>query len=203
MIHRNEANTFVAFQSWEDEIYVCEAVDASVMGPEAAGFPLLGNYGNLIGGTDTGEPFVIAVMGTGGSVIGFGENIEITFSIDGQTAKKISEKYLPAFVKSYTIPVNSFDGKLAKITLDTTELAEAIKNNYPIYIEKIAGPNADRYMVSRVNILIDSESGVTNMSQAINWWIAMGASISNLPIQLFFNDGLGSNYSVYINNTEE
>ena len=188
---------------WGDEIYVCEAVDGAVMGPEGAGFPLLGNYGNLIGGTNTGEPFVITVMGTNGMVIGFGEDIEITFSIDGKTTKKISEKYLPAFVKSCIIPVNSLEDKTTKITLDTTELAEAIKNNYPIYVEKIAGYNAERYTVNRVLLTILPEAGITTMTQAIDWHIAMGYSVSNLPVHLYFSDGWGDNsYSVYININE-
>ena len=188
---------------WGDEIYVCEAVDGAVMAPEGAGYPVLGNYGNLIGGTDTGEPFVIMVMGTNGMVIGFGEDIEITFSIDGKTTKKISEKYLPAFVKSCIVPVNSFEGNITKITLDTTELAEAIKNNYPIYIEKVSGYIAARYTVNRVALDILADAGITTLTQAIDWFIAAGYSVSNLPVRLYFSDGWGdNNYSVYININE-
>lgn len=188
---------------WGDKIYVCEAVDGAVMGPEGAGFPLLGNYGNLIGGTNTGEPFVITVMGTNGMVIGFGEDIEITFSIDGKTTKKISEKYLPAFVKSCIVPVNSLEDNITKITLDTTELAEAIKNNYPIYIEKVSGYIAARYTVNRVALDILADAGITTLTQAIDWHIAMGYSVSNLPVRLYFSDGWGDNrYSVYININE-
>lgn len=188
---------------WGDEIYVCEAVDGSVMAPEGAGYPVLGNYGNLIGGTDTGEPFVIMVMGTNGMVIGFGEDIEITFSIDGKTTKKISEKYLPAFVKSCVVPVNSLEDKITKITLDTTELAEAIKNNYPIYIEKVSGYIAARYTVNRVALDILADAGITTLTQAIDWLVAMGFSVSNLPVRLYFSDGWGDNsYSVYININE-
>lgn len=84
---------------WGEDTYICEAWDGSVINPAAAGMPGLGDYGAMMDGPVTGEPFLIAFTGNAGQVIGFGEDMEISFSIDGSVAVKIPDKYLPDTMK--------------------------------------------------------------------------------------------------------
>ena len=84
---------------WGEDTYICEAWDASVINPAAAGMPGLGDYGAWMGAPVTGEPFLIAFTGNSGQVIGIGEDMEIPFSIDGSVVVKIPDKYLPDTMK--------------------------------------------------------------------------------------------------------
>lgn len=91
---------------WGDATYTCEALDGSVMSPESAGFPVMGNIGffdESLGYTD--EPFIMASSGGYLQVVGLGEDQEIPFSIDGEIYVKIPEKYIPDSVKGYVIEV--------------------------------------------------------------------------------------------------
>lgn len=134
--------------NWNGVDYECTAgeVDIDML------VPALGNIGAIMGGDDTGEPFLILAipaeqaqqMGVGLMFMPLEEITSVTFSISGETITKIDEKYIP-------------DGANGKLTVYATAMLndsgvteiEAIDKPFFVVSEAI---EADKTVVAVVSV---------------------------------------------------
>lgn len=98
----NESQLVIAFDGTE---YVCDAIDSG------EGYPIFGNM-SLIGGDDTGEPFVVVVAPMYDLVmVGIPDLEPHLMSIFAIVAKKIDDKYVPSQTVLYINSANKNDVK--------------------------------------------------------------------------------------------
>lgn len=189
---------------WGDTDYVCEALDGSLMAPEGAGTPILGDYGVFSGTPVSGEPFIMLAAGGIVQVVGLGEDKEIPFSIDGLVSKTIPERFIPTVPSSYTLPINndvftSANNTSVSYTLDTTELVDALRRRIPIFVELIGVNSMARYN-AEVQLVGGTGSDVESIEQLLSMFEAQGLS-NAFPCEIHFGSpwDSGEKYRLVIN----
>lgn len=125
--------------SWDGTVYesICVAVSE-------APFPCIGNLSIIGAGSDTGEPFVMAIMnGEGIQIVSADTSDSHTFSISGVVAPvvKIDKKYLPStipFMEDGKIPEKYVQERFPDVTdifggrlIEGTERLSTLANPYP------------------------------------------------------------------------
>lgn len=156
---------------WNGVEYECVAVSMLDIQPDA-GLPavVIGNYGVMMGGDDTGEPFIIMDMppdwvedmGAGTILYLLDGSTELTLSIDAYgSIKKIDKKYLDLSEYAKTENVN--------------ELSERLDNYYnKDYIDSMLNPGLPR--MAQVKMMDKADSGEISVSGRKRLWINFNAS---------------------------
>lgn len=127
-----KGNTYEVF--YNGKKYTCIAVEHDF----GDGFPI-GAIGNLelVGGTGNGEPFAIIASQGIMIVMPLDGSIEITLEIKVFSVVKIPGEYLPHCVLKITKEevTETSDTNQVRISIDTTELYNALKYGVPVYID--------------------------------------------------------------------
>lgn len=156
---------------WNGVEYECVAVSMLDIQPDA-GLPavVIGNYGIMMGGDDTGEPFIIMNMppdwvedmGAGTILYLLDGSTELTLSIDAYgSIKKIDKKYLDL-------------SEYAK-TENVKELSTRLDDCYnKSYIDNMLNPALPR--IAQVKMMDKADSGEISVSGRKRLWINFNAS---------------------------
>ena len=135
--------------SWDGTVYECTCVGFS-------GETAIGNLSIAGAGSDTGEPFVVGVMGDGEAMIyTLDTSASHTFSISGFVVEvvKIDEKYLPDDLTS---------SKISKLSGDVSELSgdvNTLSNNVSTKMDKTNPTGSGSFSLNRkANTIIGANS---------------------------------------------
>ena len=159
--------------TWNGTEYTCVAQTMSGMGGA------IGNVGLAMGGTDTGEPFVIVTMASEGMLVimALDGSTSATVKITGNIIKKIEEKFLPALPVVAYIPIYVEAGPVYSTTVTVGELSKMI-NDGKMVIAKIYNTNVDpiniHYYPLWYHDLIESTSAGHPIDLVSTAWFSPG-----------------------------
>lgn len=155
-------------------------------------------FGNkaALGGNDTGEPFLCAYSADEGAMMcmPLDGSTSVTLSIKVTVVTPIPKEYIPS--QAAVIDVVFDEGKTSQyITLDLTassELANAILDNYPIYVNATTTKNG-RTLQERLigtpsvnlNAIANGELIYTSIEDYINTIVSQGLDINKIPLTLY------------------
>ena len=141
--------------SWDGTAYECTCV-------EFHGETIIGNLSIAGAGSDTGEPFVVGVMGDGEAMIyTLDTSASHTFSISGSIAEvvKIDEKYLP---DALTSKISTLSSDVSTLSSDVSTLS----NNASALSKKVSTLSSN---VSSLSSNVSSlSSNVSSLSSSVN-----------------------------------
>lgn len=114
--------------TYNGAVYKCKALNVE-------GAIVLGNLDAANGIGDTGEPFVLIILDGGVEAVDLTDAATATLSIKAPKYEKLDRKFLPDNAYVITLPADVGTSGLVQITMDTTELVDALKNNIPVYLD--------------------------------------------------------------------
>ena len=131
--------------SWDGSVYECTCVEFS-------GETVIGNLSIAGVGSDTGEPFVVGVMGNGkAGIYTLDTSASHTFSISGFVAEvvKIDEKYLP---DDLTSKISTLSGDVSELSDDVNTLSRdvnTLSNNVSTKMDKTNPTGSGSFSLNR------------------------------------------------------
>ena len=131
--------------SWDGTAYECTCV-------EFHGETIIGNLSIAGAGSDTGEPFVVGVMGDGEAMIyTLDTSASHTFSISGSIAEvvKIDEKYLP---DALTSKISTLSSDVSTLLSDVSTLSSdvsTLSNNVSTKMDKTNPTGSGSFSLNR------------------------------------------------------
>lgn len=175
--------------------YTCTAFEFDNEGTAAV---CVGN-GVFLELEDTGEPFLMITMGGLLSVVDLNGATEATVRITAVRAVPLPREYLPKMCHVIDVEDVATSGtskkKFVNMTYDTTELLEALKNGYPVWLNITGNERDNRAQVT----------GWNTLTLSLDEQIRVGLEPSALQVFLYaweMNSGTDYKWVLMLNMTD-